>query len=354
MTKQAFINDLKLSLFGVNDSVREEILADINEHFIEGTAQGLSEEEICRSLGQPSTIAAQVMEEMGTPPPQQERPRENFYTDNNQDFTPTEVDESFPNASISALKIDLEVSKLRLLPSENGMFRVIITNLTDRDKHSIEDRNGTLYINVKRKKRFIEFVWGSSTSPEVKVYIPKQFGGKIKVDSAAGSIRANDTSGDLHFEAAAGKIVVDNHRCSYVRFESAAGSVKANFADSILEEVKIDSAAGSVKLDAAEIKHLKIDSAAGSVKANIKRLGETKIESAAGSATLTAYEIAGNMKVASAVGSININLPADANIRIDAEKPSMGKLHNNIQGNPQSPYVLKAESSLGSIRINAI
>jgi len=353
MTKQAFINDLKLSLFGVNDSVREEILADINEHFIEGAAQGLSEEEICRSLGQPGTIAAQVMEEMGsTPPPQQERPRDNFYTDNDQAYTPTEVDETFSN--ISDLKIDLEVSKLRLQPSENGMFRVTITNLTDRDKHSIEDRNGTLRISVKRKKRLIGFVWGSSTSPEVRVYVPAQFNGKIKVESAAGSIHAHDTSGDLNFESAAGKIVVDNHRCSNVKFAAAAGSIKADFADSVLEEAKFESAAGSVKVEAAEIKHLKVDSAAGSCTVSVKRLGGAKIESAAGSATLTAYEVAGDIKVASAVGSVNINLPADANIRIEAEKPSMGKLQNNIQGNPQSPYVLRAESSLGSIRINAI
>jgi len=345
MTKQAFLNDLKLSLFGVNESVKDEILADINEHFIEGAAQGLSEEEICKSLGQPGTIAAQVMEEMGSTPPPTPQQKTNWGSSN------SDIDQSFAN--ITELKVELEASSLRLHPSTNDMFRVTITNLGD-SKHKIEDNNGALRIKVKREKRWFNWSFGES-SPKVDVYVPAQFAGMIKAETAAGSIHAQDTTGDLKLESAAGKIVIDNHRCKIAKLSAAAGSIKANFADSILDEVKIESAAGSVKLIVAETKNLKLTSAAGSVTADIQNLsGDAKLDAAAGSIHLTAYKVTGNIKASSAVGSVNITLPADTDIRVEAEQPTMGKLQNNLQGNPYSAYVLRAESSLGSIKINAI
>jgi len=63
MKKQDFIQELAKALAPIDAQSRAEILADINEHFAEGAAQGQTEEEICKKLGQPGQIAEQVLEE---------------------------------------------------------------------------------------------------------------------------------------------------------------------------------------------------------------------------------------------------------------------------------------------------
>jgi hypothetical protein len=70
--------------------------------------------------------------------------------------------------------------------------------------------------------------------------------------------------------------------------------------------------------------------------------------------TLTAQEVAGNITLDTSAGSIHVYLPVDVNCRIQADKPSIGSLHNELAGNPQSPYVLKADTSVGSIHLKAL
>jgi len=63
MKKHDFIRELTAQLAPIDTKARAEIIADINEHFTEGLAQGQTEEEICKKLGQPGQIAEQVLEE---------------------------------------------------------------------------------------------------------------------------------------------------------------------------------------------------------------------------------------------------------------------------------------------------
>jgi len=353
MTKQMFIHELKVALAQVDTNVRDEIVADISEHFTEGAAQGLSEEDICRALGQPGTIAEQVLAELGaqTPPPSPQQEHQNQHDYRSRQGQ--DLDESF--TGVSHITAKLEISNLHLLPSPNGEFRVVVRGLSNNESCAAENKNGNLMITVKRIKRwFFGFSFGKSNI-ETTVYVPAQFAGEIKAASSAGNITATNTSGELNLDTSAGNVTIDGHSGNRVHVDTAAGNVKVRLANSYIEHVNIDTSAGNVDFEAQETGYLNIDTSAGGIDARVTKIsGETKLDTSAGSVKLTAQEVAGNIKLDTSAGSIKVFLPADANCRIDARKPSVGSLHNEITGNPHSPYVLRADSSVGSIHLKAL
>ena len=63
MNKQEFMNILQSRLANVNPSWRDEVLSDLEEHFMNALAVGTSEEEVIRHLGDPMELAQQFYEE---------------------------------------------------------------------------------------------------------------------------------------------------------------------------------------------------------------------------------------------------------------------------------------------------
>ena len=364
MTKHMFIHELRAALAQVDPNAREEIIADINEHFTEGAAQGLSEEDICRALGQPGTIAAQVIEEMGaqtSPSPQaqaqqQQGQQQNHHQQQNRYEYRRGNDLDMTFTGINLVIAKLEVSNLNLVPSHDGMFRVITRGCTNRETCTVENEGGTLRVTLKRARRFFNFGFSfDKDKVEVTIYVPVQFEGEIKVDTSAGNITATDTCGDLDLDTSAGNVVVIGHRCNKAKIDTAAGNVTMRVANNFVSHVDIDTSAGNVDFEAAETGRLKIDTSAGSVNARITKIsGDTTLDTSAGSVTLTASEVAGNIKMDTSAGSIRAFLPIDVNCRIEARKPSVGSLHNELAGNPNSPYVLRASSSVGSIQLRPL
>lgn len=61
MTKQEFLQHLKVHLQPLPAAEREDILADFEEHFQAGAESGKTEEQICAELGNPYTCALQYL-----------------------------------------------------------------------------------------------------------------------------------------------------------------------------------------------------------------------------------------------------------------------------------------------------
>jgi len=57
MNRKQFLAELEKSLKNIPISERQDILSDYEEHFSVAQEQGKSEEETCRALGDPSSIA---------------------------------------------------------------------------------------------------------------------------------------------------------------------------------------------------------------------------------------------------------------------------------------------------------
>ncbi|GHU61820.1 hypothetical protein FACS189418_2130 [Clostridia bacterium] len=63
MTKIEFMSELKIGLKRLEVAEREDILRDYDEHFMMGMQEGKTEEEICKSLGEPKQMSKELMAE---------------------------------------------------------------------------------------------------------------------------------------------------------------------------------------------------------------------------------------------------------------------------------------------------
>ncbi|MCL2841032.1 MAG: DUF1700 domain-containing protein [Defluviitaleaceae bacterium] len=322
MTKQAFIHELETALAHIQKETREEIISDISEHFSEGATQGISEDEICQKLGQPSSIAAQVLEAY----------KESQYSNEAKNYGNKEdIDINF-NETIFHVDIDLPVSDVHFTPSPNGHFRVVMKRHHRLKNLDVSVKNGIL--GVSAKKPFLLLHLPTKNKCEATIYVPTGFAGEIKVKLGAGKISAHGTHGHLNFRTGAGNIAIDE--CSH-------GNVTLN------------TGAGNVDLIAGETQELKINTGAGEIKAKIAKVsGESKISTGAGSIKVTAIDVAENMKISSGMGEIKVHLPRDIHCHIATPKSGMGSVYNEIVGNPNAQHVLKTSTGMGSVQLLAL
>lgn len=345
MTKHEFISELKQNLRSVPAEVREEILSDIAEHFSEGAANGISEEEICRNLGQTGSISAQVLEDYSDWAGRGGDRDNSAHTKN--------IDAAF--TGVHSVDADFTDADILFVPSPADTFRVVITG---QSKHNVTAENNDGVLVVKSEKRSFAdkfFAFFSFGNLKATIYVPSPFVGEIKARTASGNIFAEKICGVLNFSSASGNVTVTEHRGNKISLRTASGNAKAQLLDEIVESVTISTASGNAKLQANETGALKMSSASGNVKARLKKIGgDTKLSTASGNVKLTAEEVAGNIDISTASGDAKVFLPKDANCRINVKKPAMGSLRNELAGNEQSPFILKVSTAVGSIRLNAL
>ena len=88
MTKAQFMTILSNGILSLTILERQEILSDYEEHFRQGRANGMSEEEICASLGDPSAIAHDYLDEAAQRPRVVPTPNVNLNKTYEQQQTP--------------------------------------------------------------------------------------------------------------------------------------------------------------------------------------------------------------------------------------------------------------------------
>jgi len=407
MKKHDFINELTKALSQVDLQTKSEIIADINEHFAEGAIHGMTEEEICINLGQPSQIAEQVLEEYrANPDGNNQNPWPNsskvidsiedivghvgemvgnigsdlgkkidvgVYT-NMSDFANNFSNDfrGYTNSNSSTrikggyeinieetihdvknLDVTLSFCELIVLPVPEGETpRVIIKGRSRYDQFMIENKKGCLIIKEKHPKIRFE-IFRFNVKLKAMVYLPVDFNGEIKATISAGNVSTTNLSGNLDVNTSAGSIHIDGHIGEHARLRSSAGGI--NITRCGIIDVNAKASAGFVKVEGQGVGNLDLDSSAGEINVRVGKLGgTTKLASSAGTIRLEANEVHGNITAKSSAGGIHMRLPKDVNCRINAKKPSIGSLKNNLVGNPNSPYVLQAVASVGSINLDAL
>ena len=413
MKKQQFIQELTTALVTVDAQTRSEIIADINEHFVEGTGQGQSEEEICKNLGQPSQIAEQVLEEYKafksresttdfdnhdynhfdeslesilksaakitrTASDKLSRLRGGIVADiseamsdindewhetgNNANYS-TEGATRIPGGyeinidktltDISSMDINLELCNLQIIPaSQYEDVRVTIKGKSRYNTFIVENKNGCLIINQSQPKfRFEIFKFNSNL--EAIVYVPASFAGDIRVVSHVGNIYITGVGCNLMLKAHVGNIDVNGHTGDIAHLRSAAGNI--NLVDCDIRQIDAKASAGNVNVNCKETHSLNLSSSAGEVWARADKLyGDTSLSSSAGNVSLEAHDVQGNITAKSSAGNVNIYLPKDINCRIDVKKSFITTVNNHLTGNPQSPYVLRVATGVGSVTLSAL
>ncbi|MCL2404913.1 MAG: DUF4097 family beta strand repeat-containing protein [Defluviitaleaceae bacterium] len=457
MKKHDFIAQLNQALAPINAQAREEIIADINEHFAEGAAHGQTEEEICINLGQPSQIAEQVLEEYKA-----------YKAQHNHDFTDIgdivssamdaadiedilssalqtasyavreaakeasrasrdaakeaakaareasrhardtareaartareaarelektdmdvymhyktaqqpnsqwgeahihkpgwatrirggfdiDIDQAF--AGVTGMDVILSLANIKVVPMPTGdtqanEVRVTVKGKSRYSNFELENKNGTLYI--RQREPFFKFeIFGFNSSLEVTIYVPASYCGDIKLLSNVGNLSIVGISGNLRLNTTAGNITVEGHSADRAHLRSSAGNI--NLTNCSVTDINAKSSAGNVKVKGRDVADLTLRSSAGDVDVNVNTLGgETNLATSAGGVYIKALDVQGNITAKSSAGNVKVYLPMDVNCRIHVSKPSIGSLSNNLAGNPNSPYTLRAYTSVGSIKL---
>jgi DUF4097 and DUF4098 domain-containing protein YvlB len=399
MKKQEFFNELRTRLAGTDETLRDEICSDIDEHFQEGYAHGLTEEEICRNLGQPGTIAEQILEEYKEKPIKAEaaqrtdKPADNDFIKQGPfggSYYDIDIDKRFTD--VKDVKIKLNTNNLIIKPDNQSQhFRVTIRGRSRYNKFNLESIAGELNI-IEDRPVFVFEIFNVITKLETTLWVPSYFSGDINAAVSNGEINVTGVQGNMlnlknsvsssyvsncrfneyAVHSSAGKVEMNKCDGNKILIKASAGSVTVEETSGALEvqasagnvhifnknqkmgKVKVDASAGSVKLEALETQELHLYSAAGSIKAMVEKLnGDAWLNSSAGSVKFETRSLAGNIDAQSAVGSIKLLLP-DGSVKCFNVNSTMGSVKNKLQMNNQSPYTVKATSQMGSVKIEPV
>jgi DUF4097 and DUF4098 domain-containing protein YvlB len=418
MTKQAFIKELNDRLSQTDDSLRAEICHDIDLHFREGLASGLTEEEVCRNLGQPGNIAEQILEEYQKKPNSEAAPAPPLHNGDRGEpkrmgpagghFYDIDIDRHF--TGVNDIDIKLKTNNLIIKENPQGQnYRVTVKGRSRYNMFTVENIGGELC--VIEDAPFIRFeLFGVKTKLETVVWVPPYFAGEIKAHVTNGEIQTtgargrklalksaisgirveNSEFGEYDIKASAGKVEVRRSKGEKLQVTASAGSVtmedcpgnifvNASAGSVSLTDcrgdVHIHASAGSVQVNGHSqvLGSVKIESSAGSVKVRALEAGDMNLSSSAGSINVQAEHIKGDTRLHSGAGSVKLetrrlegNIDAhssmgsvkisipDGSVNRVESETRMGSVKNNIKCNQQSPYFVKALSQMGSVRVEPV
>ena len=350
MLKEEFFKELRSKIKDVPEDVMEDIFADFDEHFKAGSVDGLSEQEICQKLGQPGSIAEEIMEEFKKTKVEESEEQHGRSVEKIRGGY--EVHNEYVFNGVTEVDVDMNISDINFVKENRQDVRVEIKGKSRYDKFTLEVKEGKLRVFSREPiVRFEFFSFKNSLATTIRV--PMNFTGFIKAKSSAGRIRAEELTSNIYFTTSAGSVVVSKHLCKKAYLNSSAGRVEAEFLGEVALEAH--SGAGSIKIKAEKTTELNVDTGAGSIRAEVEKLtGTSKFSTGAGSVKLTAYEVKGDIKLSSGAGSVRAYIPENADIRIQLKKGGMGSVKSEVQGNESSPYTLKASSGVGSVRIKKL
>jgi len=261
------------------------------------------------------------------------------------------IDNTF--AGITGIDIDLTIANIQFVPAQQSKdVRVTIQGRSRYNTFGLENEGGILV--VRQKQPFFKFeIFNFKSTLEATIYVPVGFEGNIKAITSVGNMSASGISGNLKLSTSAGNIEIDSHKGNNAHLRSSAGNIILT--NCLLGDIDAKSSAGNVKAGGYEAFDLKLGSSAGEIDVHFDKLsGDTNLSTSAGSVILTAQHVQGDIIAKSSAGSVHIYLPQDVNCRIDVKKPSIGSYQNYLTGNPDSPYVLRAATSVGSITLEAL
>lgn len=349
MQRREFLAELKKGISGAARDKAGEILADFSEHFDEAMRDGMSEEEICAKLGQPGSIAREIMEEFAAGHGEEHGTESRNPQPGKADYVFDGVDEIF--ASMGA-------GDIRFMREDRGNVRVTVAG-EGKARHEVRMHGGRLVVRVRQPGFFgfgshsmFGFLGGG---PEIRaeVRVPADFCGPIKAESSAGELAASGLGSDIDFSTTAGAITVNEHGGGAARLYTGAGNVAADFLGKT--KIRVQSGAGNMKLTVQEAVDSHISTGAGTVKADIRKTsGNLSLETGAGNIKLTVREVAGNIRLQTGAGEIKAYLPDDADCRVKLNKSFLGHAKSDIRGNPDSPHILKAQSGMGGVRVKKL
>lgn len=391
MTKQAFLTELTQKLAILSEPLRNEIVGDFAEHFSEGAAQGFSEEDICRNLGQPSVIAEQFLEEYAAQTkssqpldaePQNINQRNINQQNNDQqrgEFIPpippilaippiSQITDAIQDAvkgfvspdqyyeinihksftGIRDIAIDLQNSNLYIKPDpQTDQVTVRIKGRARHDRFVVEDHNGALVVTENGVKYPFGFFLPRRVLLDTTIMVPMHFMGGITAQVANGEAEVSHVNGrELRLKSSLRKTFVSGCRFNSFVIHTSAGNLE--FSDCAGEIMNLRASAGSMRIDNTS-GILEADCSAGRLTVNRHTGERLKVKSSAGDVIIT--DCAAEIDANSSAGAVRIQCEGKILQRVKAHS-SAGEIM--LEADETKDIDLSSSAGNAIIRVRTI
>lgn len=295
--REQYMKALREALVHVNPEIEREIMEDFEAHFDMGLDEGKTEQELADELGDPVELAKQLEEEYGrfeTPEKgaEMQAKEKKWYQEDMKEngvdyFTDTE-------GEIKVLKLDLAIADVSIVPSEDGVFRLVYRNSVNqgifkkRLRYRTRVFRDTLVVHEEANG-----VSGRSYS-SVEVEVPENFvhieikdrcgdieiekvdvEADVSVDTVSGDVRIEQLStGEMRLCTVSGDIRIDNLKTEMMRAKSVSGDV--HLEDSKCENTDCESVSGDLSMIGFQAKRMDFSTKSGDVELNL--IGEEGYE----------------------------------------------------------------------------
>lgn len=238
MTEKFFITSLLAELHALSEEERNDIERDFREHFQNGRAEGKTEGDISKALGNPIDIAKELLD---------------LYS-NEAALQKTATSETNDQRAFSNVKVTVETGSLYVTPSPDDLPHAHVVGGNEHTVFTMDVIDNTLVIQLLENRSLLRRFF-LSKKIEVYVQLPKKQYEQVVLTCDDSSIQAE------HIEATTFKAYSDN------------GSIQLNDCHATVVNTKTDN--GSIHLEDCRAKSIEATSDNGSIL--LKQLHATSI-----------------------------------------------------------------------------
>lgn len=250
-------------------------------------------------------------------------------------------------ADFQDISIDTTTAEITFLPSEDGSTRVSCYEL-EKVPHTVTFDDGKLVIEEKDQRQWYEHIGINFGSPEIKIYLPENTYGALKIDTTTGdvtipadftfeSIHVNATTGDIQSRACAsgnieikvttgdvaltdvttendiiiqistGDVTLHNVKCQNLNTHGTTGDVAI---ENLIATNQLDirRTTGDVTFKASDAKTINIRVGTGSVTGNLLSGKTFTAKATTGSVRVPENSPGGTCDITTTTGSIQITV----------------------------------------------
>jgi len=247
-----------------------------------------------------------------------------------------EISEDF-----SKISVDLDITDLTVLPSENESCRVEFRE-SDRRTHEAFVKDGTLYIRQQKEIHFTLFNFGN---PVATLYLPKAEYNALTVDNDTGDISVDKAFNfeKIEIETDTGDMELYANATDSISLSTDTGTVVVNNVHSA--ELSVSTETGDIYIKNCDIQGTaNIEADTGDLELRNLRSSKLIIETDTGDIELEDCIMTDSIQIESDTGDIELH-------RVDAASIRMETNTGDIEGSLLSGKMFTVRSNTGDVRV---
>ncbi len=354
MTREEYMSKLREQLEKFGNELKQEILEDYSQHFAEGEAEGRSDEEIIRELGNIEDMIRELrtveteafQEEGGANGAQRETAAHGAAQDggDKEQDIPEENDDGMGAEQLAESNDGAFTGDIKGVVLKSGVADIVLVQSDDdavhvdyRNDGSVEEqkkyefyqymKDNIFYAGVRKNKNYSDGKQRSFTIGPTTISFRNNFNigarnenivliarvprkvPEVKMESSSGNIEISKLAlGRIKGVTASGDVTVLESVLEKMEFTTASGDINVN--DSTVERMEFTTASGDIDIAGTKSCSARFVTASGDVGCRDMISEKIDVTTASGDVNLKAD--AGQYHLVTASGDVNLRTEADS------------------------------------------